>query len=594
MKKAKRIACFCGILLALCMAAPIVAQAEEPKAFTFSDRNIFQQDEEGHVYYEHDAEKQTGMFSLEPDYLLGDVTQDTNVDAVDAAEILKAAAQAGSGTDSAEEILLKLFPDDEDVQKVKLYADIDGDTVIDASDAAKILTYAAESGSGSNTHVLGYTCYYADENGFLQTGWIQDTTGEIYYAMPDYVLVSGWLILDGNQYYLDKQTYAVQTGWQILNEKTYWFSDEGILQKNGWAEIEGEFYYFDETGILQRNSWLNLEDNIYYLDENGICLKGWQEIDGLRYYFDPATGIRLSGWFNDGENQYYSDENGLPVQGWQVIGESSYYFDEAGMMQTGWLKIDDQQYYLYEDGTMATGLITVDDLHYYMGTDGIMQKRQWLFLEDKTYYLGLNGDCLTGWQELTGYTYYFQPDGVMSTGWTSIDGNQYYFYPDNGTMAVNTTIDGITLGASGKPVSEKLALNQQRAQEVFSQNGTSVSALYNYMRSTNRYKYTEATRTLEQIEANGWLYYADYAFTHYYTVCYYMAAKMDFLLQEAGYTCRIVHATHGSGDHYWNQVYIDGSWINYDCTNGYNAYSWDRIIAAGNYIFLGYVTPVYQ
>ncbi|MDE7122064.1 MAG: hypothetical protein K2O42_07890, partial [Oscillospiraceae bacterium] len=267
---------------------------------------------------------------------------------------------------------------------------------------------------------------------------------------------------------------------------------------------------------------------------------------------------------------------------------------------TGWLATDEKQYYFEPDGRMHTGWVQDQGNYYYLDTDGILLKRQWLFLEDnKTYYLGIKGDALTGWQTLTGYTYYFKPDGEMSVGWQEIDGKEYYFYPENGTMAKNTVIDEKTIGADGVAkapgaVNEKLLLNRERAQTALQQNGNTVSAIFSYMRTTNHYKYIESTRTLAQIEANGWLYYVDYAFTHYYGVCYYMTAKMDFLLQEAGYECRIVHATHGSGDHYWNQVKINGNWLNYDCTNGYSAYDWNRMMNAGNYIFLGYVYPVYE
>ena len=38
---------------------------------------------------------------------------------------------------------------------------------------------------------------------------------------------------------------------------------------------------------------------------------------------------------------------------------------------------------------------------------------------------------------------------------------------------------------------------------------------------------------------------------------------------------------------------IGGKWINYDCTNGLKKYTWEQMIAYGNYEFLGYITPVY-
>ncbi len=129
---------------------------------------------------------------------------------------------------------------------------------------------------------------------------------------------------------------------------------------------------------------------------------------------------------------------------------------------------------------------------------------------------------------------------------------------------------------------------------IIKENGSSVSQLYNYVRATTRYRYIEETKTLEQIESIGWYSFARYAMDNYFGVCYHLAAKMDILFEQAGYRCRIIHATHGSGDHYWNQVYIDNKWVNYDLTNNWYAYAWDRIINAGNYTFLGYVRPEYK
>lgn len=133
-----------------------------------------------------------------------------------------------------------------------------------------------------------------------------------------------------------------------------------------------------------------------------------------------------------------------------------------------------------------------------------------------------------------------------------------------------------------------------KTSNIIQENGSSVSQIYNYVRSTTRYKYIEQTRTLEEIESIGWFSFAEYSMSNYFGVCYHLAAKMDLLLVQAGYRCRIVHATHGSGDHYWNQVYIDNQWVNYDLTNNWYAYNWDSIINAGNYIFLGYVRPEYK
>lgn len=40
----------------------------------------------------------------------------------------------------------------------------------------------------------------------------------------------------------------------------------------------------------------------------------------------------------------------------------------------------------------------------------------WLTIDDKKYYLGLDGARRTGWQTISGDLYYFDEDGVMQIG----------------------------------------------------------------------------------------------------------------------------------------------------------------------------------
>lgn len=663
-----------SVIIAAGLIVPVTAHAEQE--FTLTEKPLFQQDENQNRLYYFEDQLVTGKFSITPSYPVGDLCLDGKINALDASAVLQAAAQSGAGSATPGEILLAMFPALETAEQAALYADTDYDNVINAQDAAKILTYAAQLGTGFSQYPMGYASYYADENGILQTGWITESeTGKRYYAKENCQLVTGWLTQDDNTYYFDadaglvtglqeitEKTYyfdengMMLTGWQIsdgltryfdqngvmhtgwltdgelryyltadgtpakgiytINQEVYYFSEDGVVQTGwqivndlhyyfdldstmhtGFLELDGEIYYFAEDGILAQG-WQKIGEDSYYFDADGSACTGWLNLSNSQYYFDP-DGKMHTGLLNLEDKTYYFDVDGILASGWQEIEDQKYYFNSDGTAYSGWLETDGNQYYFDPDGRMHTGWVQDQGCYYYLDADGILLKRQWLFLEDKTYYLGIKGDALTGWQNLTGYTYYFKQDGEMSVGWQEIDGKEYYFYPENGTMAKNTVIDEKTIGADGvarepSAVSEKLLLNRERAQTALAQNGRTVSDIFNYMRATNRYKFMESTRTLAQIEANGWLYYVDYAFTHYYGVCYYMTAKMDFLLQEAGYECRIVHATHGSGDHYWNQVKVNGTWLNYDCTNGYNAYNWNRMINAGNYIFLGYVYPVYE
>ncbi|MBP0961239.1 MAG: hypothetical protein J5864_03765 [Oscillospiraceae bacterium] len=153
------------------------------------------------------------------------------------------------------------------------------------------------------------------------------------------------------------------------------------------------------------------------------------------------------------------------------------------------------------------------------------------------------------------------------------------------------------LEPSGKtyPVTDETLLRVlDSCSNILKDHGNGVDDIYKFCVDDSGYKFMEKTKTLEEIENIGWTYFADYALTHYFSVCYYMAAEMDVLLEQAGYQCRVVHATHGSGDHYWNQIYINGQWTNYDVTNCWSNYTWDQMVEAGAYILLGYVRPEYK
>ncbi len=510
----------------------------------------FLQHEDGTVSYVADGVIQTGKFSVVPDYIVGDMNGDTVVGSTDAADILTAAATAGAGDLKTEEYLLQNNPSFSDLESVIRHADVNSDTTIDAADAAAILYYAAMVGSGAQVNPLGYAAYYADENGILLQGSITDEAGLHYYAQENYSLLTGWHEQDGKRYYYALDGVMVNTGLTEISGTNYYFTEDGSLLCGEMLEIDGSTYYFAENGA-RASGWQSMEDGVRYFNDEGIMLMGWQTIDGNRYHFN-TSGIMYTGFVTMADGVRYFTENGIMLTGWQKLEDKTHHFDENGLMSIGWADIDGNRYHFNASGIMYTGLIKM--------ADG---------------------------------TYYFSEEGIMQTGWQTINDDQYYFGED-GKMVTNQTVDGLIIGNDGIAMSQALSNITVQTQSILASNGTSVNDIYNYMRATNRYKKTEATKTLAQIEEIGWTYFVQYSMDHYYAVCYYLAAKMDFLLREAGHTCRIVHATHGSGDHYWNQVYVNGTWVNYDCTNGYRAYGWNAMISAGNYKVLGYVTPKYK
>ena len=78
-----------------------------------------------------------------------------------------------------------------------------------------------------------------------------------------------------------------------------------------------------------------------------------------------------------------------------------------------------------------------------------------------------------------------------------------------------------------------------------------------------------------------------------YGACYHFSAFMDQLFHAAGYKSRILVGTGNYPSlHSWNQVYINGQWVNYDGVHGYYAVS-DAYLRGRTYTFNNYVYPNY-
>ena len=328
---------------------------------------------------------QTGKFSVQPNYKLGDIEQDGSVNAVDASNILLASAMAGTG-DSAQKALTSIVASCQSEEQALLFADVNNDKQINAVDAAEIMNYAAETGAGEVVLPLGSAYYYADSDGVLQKGFIQD----------------------GQQIYYANDNYQLSTGWQT---------------------IDGKKYYFTSEGICTPNTWLTVEQDTYYVLTDGSVASGTQTIDNTEYYFDK-DGKLLSGWKTINNQKYFYNAYGEKVTGWFAVSGNVYYFhSETGAMQTGWLTLDNQKYYLGTDGARKYGQQTIDGQEYYFNSEtGAMEKQA----EPEFQEAPATPPVLNGWLTENGKTYYLDESGNKSKGWLTVDGKTYYMSTETG------------------------------------------------------------------------------------------------------------------------------------------------------------------
>jgi len=391
----------------------------------------------------------TGKFSLEPSYTLGDVGQDGTVNSFDAAEILHAAVDAGTGSGTVEEVISGSHSELTDESVALRFGDINSDGKIDASDAAQILVYTAGLGSGAEGNALGFAYYYADENGFLQKGLIQ-TGGKTYYADENYQLLTGWQEINQHQYYFTEDGSGY-TGWLTQDEKKYYFRNG--LPETGVVSINFGLYYFGSDGVQKTGFQQADTGNYYYFDSenNGAAVKnGWRTINGQKYYFD-ASYVMQTGLTHIGDSLYYFNEEGILQYGEQSVDGTIRYFDpETGeMWSVGWMIEDDKVYYLGNNGTKYTGWLTEDGKQYYFDETTKEAASGWKFINGAYYYFSPEDHAMvTGWLTLDEGKYYLDEDGKRHYGFLEYEGNTYCF-GENGILIVNKTTSAGTYDENG-------------------------------------------------------------------------------------------------------------------------------------------------
>lgn len=443
----------------------------------------------------------------------------------------------------------------------------------------------AETGRKTKQFTLDGKHYMADEKGHLVTGWAFVVKSYFYFDPETYYTQTGFIADGENMCYTDCET-GRKVGEFTLDEKSYYADENGALAK-GWTKVGDKFFYYDpedytlRTGLMQtENGWsysdaengrysgeFEMNGIPYLADENGIIQTGWQTVaNTIHYYYEDLSVPK--GVVEIDENYHLFSDKGEMLIGRRKYGDKKYYVGEDGCLMTGFVKLEDGTYYFSpEDFALVTGWLTLDGNKYFFDDSGKMLSGR-VLVDGKKYYLNEEGIVQEGLITLADGTYLFGEGGVMQFGLQTIDGDIYYFIPSSGAMAINKSFEGYHFGKDGK--GRKLNAVQIKANKILDENGRSINEIYNYVITHNGYKYIEETKTLAQIEAMGWSYFADYAMDNYNVVCYYFAAVTDILFQEAGYECRIVYGTgRGDSDHYWNQVKVDGKWLNYDTCNTY-------------------------
>lgn len=471
--------------------------------------------------------------------------------------------------------------------------------------------YAGESGVlVFGETMIGGLPYLFTDAGDLLTGWQTASDGITRWYDPESAqITSGWITQpDGSRSYADPETGRV-TGVLEAADGTYLFDENGIMQTGFVTCGDGITRYYSETDGRMATGLTLIGGKRYCFCEDGTPFAGLMQCeDGVRRAF-AADGAVLAGWYHNMGTSYYFDENGDPVSGITVIGEDAFFLNEAGIMQRGlistaagtvyangsgllqrgWVTLGSSKYCFGEDYLGCTGEQDIDGLHYYFTDTGLLRTGL-IETADGIRLLNTDGQPADGWITLAGSTYYCAEPGIPLTGWQELEGHGFWF-SEAGVMAVSTTVEGFTIDENGYA----RCANAVTADNLLQSAGNTLSSIFSYSVSRHRYSRIEATRTYAQLSAAGWDTLVTYTLANKRGVCYYLAAVLDYFYQRKGYTTRLVHATHSTGNHYWVQVLVNGAWQNYDPTYSSRCnISWANIIAAGNYTVLGYVTIHYD
>lgn len=140
---------------------------------------------------------------------------------------------------------------------------------------------------------------------------------------------------------------------------------------------------------------------------------------------EPFTGWKKAA---DGIHYQYIKADKVQKKKWITVKKKKYYLDKKGYRVTGLYKIGKQSYYFNSKGVLQKKKwVTFEGESYYVGGSGYALKKQWLYKGSTLVYV--TGDGSVAKSELvkiSGETYYFNAKGKRSKGFKKYKGNYYY------------------------------------------------------------------------------------------------------------------------------------------------------------------------
>ncbi len=437
------------------------------------------------------------------------------------------------------------------------------------------------------------------------TGWCQDKDGSWYYAGNKGVLRTGWITVKKSRYYMDPSTCRMVTGAVRIGKKWYGFAPSGALVKNGTStDDHGNRFCTDKNGIL-KTGWHTFSKKKYYFDpDTHFAVKGKQKIGGVFYYFDPVTGAAKENELiiiRKGQEEYYAEASGRLATGWRLIGSQRRYFLSDGSSKTeGTAKIEDACYVFDKRGVcMGLDVKKYGDIPYAVDS-----------MKDRVHTRKPSGK-LTGVHIIGDSICYFDSKGVCLDKYTRSARYIKALTEEERAAALimaenllSSTCGGIAKTKNDVSVKVSVAIrktymdfghgsfylyskrDEQKDCLVFMYNSAvdhqSVEkniTIRKIIRSSltksgamKKKSVRDRVRALDAYICRTLRYDSDYLHKDFYEtavknrgVCADYSEMFFYLCREAGIPCRLIDGTvKGGGAHSWNQVKIDGKWLNVD------------------------------
>lgn len=254
-------------------------------------------------------------------------------------------------------------------------------------------------------------------------------------------------------------------GQGMLRVKDYIYDDSS---NNEIKEGTTSFISFKNFSLTQNHAFkYNHKDQKYYLDEKDV--KQDEFLEQLSDY-DKYDFIQIS----------YKNMKSLDSKVLSLLKDNyeNYFLQEnEETLKNGWEEKAFKQWKYYLEGQSVTGIQEIGNKIYSFDKYGFKQTG-WQTYDNKKYYFDNNGFALTGEQEIEKQKYHFNDKGIMSTNYwyNSVDGKCYY--KEDGVMAIGITSikdKKYYFDEEGKMLTKCFVTDEKENKYYLSEDGSAIS-----------------------------------------------------------------------------------------------------------------------